>query len=657
MHDHYLKTKVLSIPSRLVSENVMRNRRIAGHIIPVWLVGIIVISAFAPAMVGNSVTTALTRLEADNASVPISAKAARFLLNYTYNSTLGLCSEVYGNGGNSLGFLGQVFWIISDNLLAYYALQLYDKTVSDNIKNQIETYAKNYSLPTDPNGLPISFKHETILGDTLPAGPPHGYTRHNLTQKDSYLVVTEVNNGGVWLGWMNYSDELAWMAMSDLNQGNKTGAEKLYYTMMNFWDGYGFADAPFTDPNASEHGSYQTYKVALAIILRERLELPKPPVESTMEDILAACQQSDGGIATGYNKSLSTVGQENTETTALVVIANVSKHVDVQVGLFYYVWYQEGLGNGHWNSTQNWTVVDTPVLGFYSSSNVSVIKQHLDWFRELGINFLIISWWGSKSLGAGNLFNEDYATNLVFKTIEDNGYPIKVTLMVEAFNDSGTYDFKAIYDYIYENYATKYGDVCFRLNNDTKPLVCWFNDDKVTGPNGQPNVDNIRKIMNDTRFDARIIGQDNYVNWTAWNPSSVNSEFLPQPSSADGFICIEPRYDDSHIGRNSTFDPTYSWLYDEQWRETLRLTNEGKVNYVAIYSWNEYHERSQIEPHISPNGTYVLSPFSQTYHYIQNIQTVPEFPSLLVVTLLMTATFLTVIVLKRKQTIRTKPAR
>lgn len=61
MHDHYLKTKVLSIPSRLVSENVMRNRRIAGHIIPVWLVGIIVISAFAPAMVGNSVTTALTR--------------------------------------------------------------------------------------------------------------------------------------------------------------------------------------------------------------------------------------------------------------------------------------------------------------------------------------------------------------------------------------------------------------------------------------------------------------------------------------------------------------------------------------------------------------------------------------------------------------------
>jgi hypothetical protein len=37
-----------------------------------------------------------------------------------------------------------------------------------------------------------------------------------------------------------------------------------------------------------------------------------------MEDSLATCQQPNGGIATGYTRSLSTVGyEENTETTAL----------------------------------------------------------------------------------------------------------------------------------------------------------------------------------------------------------------------------------------------------------------------------------------------------------------------------------------------------
>jgi hypothetical protein len=32
-----------------------------------------------------------------------------------------------------------------------------------------------------------------------------------------------------------------------------------------------------------------------------------------------------------------------------------------------------------------------------------------------------------------------------------------------------------------------------------------------------------------------------------------------------------------------------------------------KINYVIIYSWNEYHERSEIEPHIGPDGEYALT--------------------------------------------------
>ena len=653
MLDHSLKTKVLSTPFRLVSENVMRNRRIAGHIISVWLVGIIVISAFAPAMLGNSVTTDLTRLDAGNASVSLSAKAASFLHDYTYNSTLRLCSEVYGNSGNSLGFSGQVFWILSDNLFAYYALQQYDKTVSDSIKNQIEAYAKNYSLPTDPNGLPVSFKHEPILGDKLPAGTPHGYNLYNLTQKDSYLVATEVDNGSVWPDWMNYSDELAWTGMSFLNGGDATDAMVCYNNMMSMWDGFGFADAAHNNTNAPQYGYYEPFKLALAIILRQRLKLPKPPQETTMENILAACQGPDGGIATGYDKNLSTVGHtENTETTALVVIANVSKHV--KVGLFYYVWYTGELGKDHWNGSSGWTVVDTPLLGFYNSSDPKVIKQHLDWFKELGIDFLIISWWGPHSF-------EDNATKTIFSIVKQYDYPIQITIMVEAYNWSGIYDFKTIYNYINDTYVVPYPSICLKLND--LPLVCIWNDN-INMTATQANRDAIHNV---TGFTARIVGQSDYVDWYAWRPCSTDQDSEGYPNifpklSMDGFTCIEPRYDDSHIGGSSTFDENYTdGLYDEQWRTVQEYADQGNLSIVAIYSWNEYHERSQIEPHISPDGSYVQSPFSKTYHYIQNIhdyiQITPEFPSLLVPTLLMIATLLAVVVLKRKQTIRTKPTR
>ena len=623
----------------------MRNLTIGGYIVTVWLVGVILISLFVSATpVGVSATIDLPSVDAANTSDLVSAKAASFLLDYTYNSTLGLCSEVYGNSGNSLGFPGQVFWIITDNLFAYYALQPYNKTISDVIKNQIEAYATNYSLPTDLNGLPVSFKHEPILGDELPAGAPHGYNLYNLTQKDSYLVATEVDNGSVWPDWMNYSDELAWMGMSFLNGGDAIDAMVCYNNMMSMWDGFGFADAAHNNTKAPQYGCYEPFKLALAIILRQRLKLPKPSQENTMEDILAACQGPDGGIATGYDKNLSTAGHvKNTETTALVVIANVCKHV--KVGLFYYVWYTGELGKDHWNGSSGWTVVDTPLLGFYNSSDPKVIKQHLEWFKELGIDFLIISWWGPNSF-------EDNATKTIFSMVKQYDYPIQIAIMVEAYNWSGEYNFNAIYDYINDTYVAQYGSIYMKLND--LPLVCFFNDNI----NMTKTEENRTAIYSVTGFSARIVGQSDYVDWYAWRPCNGDNEGYPNifpKLSKDDFTCIEPRYDDSHIGGNNTFDENYTdGLYDQQWRTAQEYMDQGNLSIVAIYSWNEYHERSEIEPHISPDGTYVLSPFSKTYDYIQNI---PEVPSLLVPTLLMIATLLAVIVLRRKQTIRTKPTR
>jgi hypothetical protein len=618
----------------------MRNRRIAGRIIALWLVGITVISAFVPAMVGNSVTTELASLDVGNSSV--SAKAAGFLIDRTYDSTLGLCSEVYGDSGNSLGFLGQVFWIVTDNLLAYYALQPYNKTISDAIKNQIEAYAKNYSLPTDPNGLPISFKHEPIIGDKLPAGVPHGYNLINLTEKDSHLIATEVDNGSVWPDWMNYSDELAWMGMSFLNGGDATDAMACYNNMMSMWDGFGFADAAHNNTKAPQYGYYEPFKLALAIILRQRLKLPKPPQETKMEDILAACQGPDGGIATGYDKNLSTAGHtENTETTALVVIANVCKHV--KVGLFYYVWYTGELGKGHWNGSSGWTVMDTPLLGFYNSSDPKVIKQHLEWFKELGIDFLIISWWGPHSF-------EDDATKAIFSMVKQYDYPIQIAIMVEAYNWSGMYDFNAIYDYINDTYVAPYESIYMKLNG--MPLVCFWNDNiNMTATQASRDA-----IHNAIGFSARIVGQTpSYVDWYAWRPCSTSQDSIGYPNifpelSMDGFTCIEPRYDDSHIGGTHTFDGNYSdGMYDQQWRTVQEYENQGNLSIVAIYSWNEYHERSQIEPNIGPDGEYVLLPFYKTYHYIQVIQTVPEFPSLLILPPSMITPLLVVTVHRRKR--------
>jgi hypothetical protein len=310
---------------------------------------------------------------------------------------------------------------------------------------------------------------------------------------------------------------------------------------------------------------------------------------------------------------------------------------DVRVGLFYYVWYTGELGKDHWNGSSDWTVVDTPLLGFYNSSDPKVIKQHLEWFKELGIDFLIISWWGSDSIG-GNMFREDSAALQIFRAINETRSQLKIVLMVEDFNQSGIYDFEAVYDYIFNEYASMYEDEFFEL--DGKPLMCWWNSENATGTSENPKRENTETMRNDSRFEARIVGHSNYTDWYAWRPCSVDHSVLPKLSKGN-FTCIEPTYDDSHIGRNNTFDENYSEdLYDRQWY--WALMQEGGIGIVAIYSWNEYHERSQIEPHTT-DGKYVLLPFSKTYYYI-----IPEFPSFLVLPLFMIATLLAVVVYRRK---------
>ena len=557
------------------------------------------------------VTTEIETLQ----PVPISAKAARFLSNYTYNPAMGLCSEVHGKNGNSIGFNGQVYWICTDNMFAWLALQNYNPTISNTIKANIESYAMNYTLPRDLRGLPITYKHEPIYGDILPPGTarnPNNYTLKDGTSGGTpYIIKTEVDNGTLWTTWPRYADILAWKGMSYLNQGDNESALRCYDAMRNMWDGYGFADAQYF--NCSY---YETFKLALAIILRQRLGLPKPFQEDVMDDILLVCQQPNGGIATGYDRHLNTTGHiENTETTALVVIANVTKlpscpivpsaHATIPVGVFYYAWYN-GTGSGicpdqgHWNSTTNpkWAVEDTPLIGFYNSGDPNVVYQQLSEMSRMGISFIVVSWWGMPPYDRGQQASVNTAVKTLYMVANASFPNIKIVIMVEGFNESGTYNFNYIKSYIYSTFYNAYPNERFFLNNSTRPLLCWWNAPIMTGLNENPNWANVDAIHNDTVFEDKILGQSSsYVDWYAWRPCSVDSDEIPVINSNDGVVVVEPRYDGSHVGQglNTVFDPTYSQdLYDAQWNYVLK--HRDSVKCVLIYSWNEYHERSQIEP-------------------------------------------------------------
>ena len=275
----------------------------------------------------------------------------------------------------------------------------------------------------------------------------------------------------------------------------------------------------------------------------------------------------------------------------------------LNVGVYYYAWYME-----NWD-TYHSDCPDAPYLGKYSSANISVMVQHLNFFRKLGIDFIIFSWWGKNSPSDNN-------TKLILNQIKENYTEIKFFLMVEEFGDgwldaynesSSKYNFGVIYDYIYNNYIAEFKSNTFNL--DGKPAIGFYDS---------PNRTFTKNIVaSDERFSLRIIGCNPDDDWEYQVP---NSNLSNQPVCRDGEISVCPRYD-----ANCWFeDVNYTeGLYDAQWSKAISETKKGNVKIITIISWNEYAERTQIEPTFDTTSAFKENPFyffNKTQAYIENVK-------------------------------------
>lgn len=282
----------------------------------------------------------------------------------------------------------------------------------------------------------------------------------------------------------------------------------------------------------------------------------------------------------------------------LVGAQNVPNTVP-QVGAFYYVWYDP-------NQTVSWEypkIQDKPVLGYYNSCDPVVIEQHFAWLSDLHMDFIAVSWWGMYNQTDWHSFLNN-ATMQIFQVARENVTNVKVALMVEPFNETGTYNYAEIYDWIYTNLCQQYPTVYYKIDN--KPLICFFNGENMTS-HGFPR---------DTRFTVKIVGNDPTAEWIY---EGATNKYAPaEPLLRDRQVSVEPRFDDFYVRTpNETVDSKLEYLYAQQWERALKLANNNAVDFVTITSWNEFPERTAIEPHkdatASSPDEYFLYRMTQSY--------------------------------------------
>lgn len=282
---------------------------------------------------------------------------------------------------------------------------------------------------------------------------------------------------------------------------------------------------------------------------------------------------------------------------------------NIPVGAFLYLWYGNattdagGLGSPGWNSSSypgGGVVVDRPTAGYYVSDDNQTFQTQINEMQSAGISFAVVSWWGPFTSGESGAINK--ATLDLFKYLKETDSDFKVAIMVDAYEGDSNLSaasFAQDYSYVSSNFVTPFGQWYFSWEN--KPLLLFFN----------PIIPNNPRNPN---FTVRSIGNSpNRVDWTFWdapasflsssNGSGVNAtnDEGDPVISEDGEVTVTPRIDSyynsqSQGGSYLRFDPTLSaGLYSEQW--SYVLDHKDQVKLVLIYSFNEYHERSEIEPH------------------------------------------------------------
>jgi hypothetical protein len=244
------------------------------------------------------------------------------------------------------------------------------------------------------------------------------------------------------------------------------------------------------------------------------------------------------------------------------------------VGVHYFAWYQPDAGG--WRNHETRVPADSPkpALGWYNSADPVVMATQIRQMEETGFDFVAVhvipalpQTWSNAHAFVDRL----------------SGHRLHVALVLDSLYDESP----AVKARWVEKTRQEFGSNSHYLRLHGQPLVMLFStriDFDVPGVL-------LRNVYWSYRYDPgknpfngnlRLEPRD----WPFWAPT-------PQPV-ANGLVPVIPGYTDAGLGRAQSMvhERNNGQMYREQWRRALTVHPEV----ILVYSWNEYFERTAIEP-------------------------------------------------------------
>lgn len=284
---------------------------------------------------------------------------------------------------------------------------------------------------------------------------------------------------------------------------------------------------------------------------------------------------------------------------------------------YYYIWFD----TGSWNRAKT----DYPMLGRYSSSNVDVMRQHVQWAKEAGITGFIVSWKSTERLNERlekliQVANEeDFKLAIIYQGLDFQREPLPVAQV------------DADLSYFIEHYSE---DPAFYLYD--KPLVIWSGtwrfsreevESVVTGKREHVLILASERNVEDYQRLADLVDGDAYY-WSSVNPDTFPGypeklNAMSEAIHANGGLWIAPAapgFDARLIGGTTVVERKNGETLQVQFSTALQSAPDA----IGLISWNEFSENSHVEPSENYDDRYlkVLSRIQNT-----SAPVVPSFDS------------------------------
>jgi hypothetical protein len=240
-----------------------------------------------------------------------------------------------------------------------------------------------------------------------------------------------------------------------------------------------------------------------------------------------------------------------------------------------------------------WSTAEAvPVMGFYSSFMPEVTRQHVIWFAESGIDFLVTDWsnhiwqkatWDDRDPGSNELIHSTSLAMEVLASMRDEGIPVpKMTLLTGvSYAPNGEVALNGMLNWIYQMYIRnpRFKDLWVEL--DGKPLILVLDCPGAYYKAGKKLDDRFTIRYNGANHELSHMDQNGFWSWMdgteAPSVAMVNGK-------AEALTACIGYFSDGGWKRPTARGRRGGATLLENWRSVLKY----RPSFLQVHQFNEF---------------------------------------------------------------------